>query len=65
MFKLPPPKPKTPREEVTEVLAEGIFTLVICGKKPNIPRKDPLVGDNRQIIPGENVEQDRKNRQRV
>jgi hypothetical protein len=38
MINIPTLKPKTPLEEVVEILAEGIYTLVIRGDRPNRPR---------------------------
>ena len=39
MAELPAPEPPTPREEVIEILAEGLWELVVRGCKPDRPRE--------------------------
>ena len=55
MFKLPPLRPRTPREEVIEVMAEGIFTLVIRGEIPHGPKNQSLTGNLKQAAPRETI----------
>ncbi len=39
MIKVPVPEPPSPREEVIEILAEGLWELVVRGRKPDRPRE--------------------------
>jgi hypothetical protein len=41
MIELPVPEPPTPREEVIEILAEGLWELVIRGRRPDKRRTLP------------------------
>lgn len=41
MIKVPVPEPPSPREEVIEILAEGLWELVIRGKRPDQRRSSP------------------------
>ncbi len=36
-------QPKTPREEVIEILAEGIYSLIIRGERPHLSKKTSQV----------------------
>ena len=57
MFKLPPLRPRTPREEVIEVMAEGIFTLVIRGERPHRSKNKTLTGNLKQPAPRETIKE--------
>lgn len=35
MIQVPVPQPPTPREEVIEILAEGLWELVMRGRRPD------------------------------
>ncbi len=39
MIEFPVPKPPSPREEVIEILAEGLWELVVRVRKPDRPRE--------------------------
>jgi len=39
MIQLPVPEPPTPREVVIQILAEGLWVLVVRGCKTDLPRE--------------------------
>jgi hypothetical protein len=39
MIEVPVPEPPSPREEVIEILAEGLWELVVRGRRPDRPRE--------------------------
>lgn len=39
MIEVPVPEPPSPREEVIEILAEGLWELVVRGRIPDRPRE--------------------------
>ena len=52
MIELPVPEPPSPREEVIEILAEGLWELVVRDCKPDRPRefRDRASGDQTRPV---------------
>lgn len=49
-IKLPAPRELSPREEVIQILADGLWDLIISGRRPNLSRTSfvaPLPGEER------------------